>query len=83
MHIAELDPVTATDADVAAEHGVLAAAHAVEVTEIITGNAARNAHMLRINDRLGFRLWTELHNWQVDAAALADRLGVRPARAGG
>jgi hypothetical protein len=52
-----------------------------DAAAILTGNSSTNAAMLRINERLGFRLWTELHNWQADAATLADRL--RPARAAG
>jgi L-amino acid N-acyltransferase YncA len=46
-----------------------------DVTEVITGNAASNAHMLAINDRLGFRPWTEMHGWQADVATLSARLG--------
>jgi GNAT superfamily N-acetyltransferase len=51
-----------------------------DVTALLTGNSSTNAHMLRINDRLGYRPWTELHSWQGDAAALAGRLGLRPRR---
>jgi GNAT superfamily N-acetyltransferase len=46
-----------------------------DVAELITGNAVSNSHMLRINDRLGFRLWSTMHGWQVDGADLAARLG--------
>lgn len=51
-----------------------------DVTTLLTGNSSTNAHMLRINDRLGYRPWTELHSWQADAAALGGRLGLRPRR---
>jgi GNAT superfamily N-acetyltransferase len=46
-----------------------------EMTMVMTGNSATNAHMLRINDRLGYRPWSQLHGWQVETAALATRLG--------
>jgi len=46
-----------------------------EVTELLTGNAASNAHMLRINDRLGYRPYQALTEWQADLAALVGRLG--------
>lgn len=58
----------------AAMLAALPAAHP-EVTEIITGNAASNAHMLAINDRLGFRPWSEIQGWQFDVADLTGRLG--------
>jgi hypothetical protein len=31
--------------------------------------------MLRINDRLGFRPWSEVHGWQGDVGELVSRLG--------
>jgi GNAT superfamily N-acetyltransferase len=46
-----------------------------DVTELITGNAASNRHMLAVNDRLGYRLWSEVHGWQVDVPELSARLG--------
>jgi GNAT superfamily N-acetyltransferase len=46
-----------------------------DVTELITGNAASNRYMLAINDRLGFRPWSEIHSWQGDVAALVRQLG--------
>jgi GNAT superfamily N-acetyltransferase len=46
-----------------------------DITALLTGNAASNAHMLRINDRLGYRLWSTTHGWQADGAELAARLG--------
>ena len=49
-----------------------------EVTEILTGNAASNAHMLRINDRLGFREWNRIGGHQIGTTTLAARLGPEP-----
>lgn len=46
-----------------------------EVAEILTGNAVSNTHMLRINDRLGFREWNRIDGYQVGTATLAARLG--------
>jgi GNAT superfamily N-acetyltransferase len=46
-----------------------------DVTEVVTGNAASNEHMLRINTRLGFRPHRTLAEWQGDVPALASRLG--------
>lgn len=46
-----------------------------DVTEVLTGNAASNGHMLRINTRLGFRPHRTLAEWQADVPALVDRLG--------
>lgn len=44
------------------------------VAEILTGNATGNAHMLAINERLGFRPYRVLTEWQAPVAELADRL---------
>lgn len=46
-----------------------------EVAELLTGNASSNRHMLAVNDRLGFRLWSEINGWQGDVAELSARLG--------
>jgi GNAT superfamily N-acetyltransferase len=46
-----------------------------EVTEVLTGNAASNRHMLAINDRLGFRPWREINGWQADVGQVLTRLG--------
>jgi GNAT superfamily N-acetyltransferase len=46
-----------------------------DMTEVVTGNAASNEHMLRINTRLGFRPHRTLAEWQADLPALAGRLG--------
>ena len=46
-----------------------------DVTEVLTGNAASNTHMLRINERLGFREHSVVLGFQGEVAALADRLG--------
>lgn len=46
-----------------------------DVTEIDTGNATTNQHMLAINQRLGFRPWAEVNGWQGDAPELSARLG--------
>ena len=46
-----------------------------DVTAITTGNSATNAHMLRINDRLGFRPWAEVRGWQGEVGELVSRLG--------
>ena len=46
-----------------------------EFTEVITGNAASNAHMLRINTRLGYRPYRATGEWQADVGELAGRLG--------
>lgn len=43
------------------------------VAEILTDNAASNTHMLRINDRLGFREWKRIGGHQVATATLAGR----------
>jgi GNAT superfamily N-acetyltransferase len=45
-----------------------------DVAELITGNADANAHMLRINDRLGYRPHALLQEWQADVPTLAARL---------
>jgi GNAT superfamily N-acetyltransferase len=45
-----------------------------DVSALATGNSATNAHMLRINDRLGFRPWSEVHGWQGDVDELVSRL---------
>jgi GNAT superfamily N-acetyltransferase len=46
-----------------------------DVTEIQTGNSTANQHMLAINQRLGFRPWQELNNWQGNVPQLSARLG--------
>ena len=46
-----------------------------EVTELLTGNASSNRFMLAVNDRLGYRLWSEINGWQGDVAELSARLG--------
>lgn len=45
------------------------------VTEIVTGNATGNAHMLAINERLGFRPYQALTEWQAPVPELVSRLG--------
>jgi hypothetical protein len=42
---------------------------------VITGNAASNEHMLRINTRLGYRPYRAVAEWQDAVAELAGRLG--------
>lgn len=42
-----------------------------DVTGLLTGNAASNTHMLRINVRLGYRPYVRLIEWQGDVATLA------------
>lgn len=44
------------------------------VTEILTGNATGNAHMLAINERLGFRPYQALTEWQAPVPDLVSRL---------
>jgi GNAT superfamily N-acetyltransferase len=46
-----------------------------DVTEVITGNAASNDHMLRINIRLGFRPYRTIEEWQGEVGELVSRLG--------
>jgi GNAT superfamily N-acetyltransferase len=46
-----------------------------DVTEVSTGNAASNEHMLRINTRLGFRPHRTLAEWQADVPTLVGRMG--------
>ncbi len=46
-----------------------------DMTEVITGNAASNEHMLRINTRLGFRPYRALAEWQGEVGELVSRLG--------
>lgn len=46
-----------------------------EVTEILTGNATGNAHMLAINERLGFRPYQAVSEWQAGVPELVARLG--------
>ena len=46
-----------------------------DVTEVITGNATSNEHMLAINTRLGFRPHLALAEWQGEVAELVSRLG--------
>jgi GNAT superfamily N-acetyltransferase len=45
-----------------------------DVTEVITGNAASNEHMLRINTRLGFRPHRAIGEWQTGVGELVSRL---------
>ena len=45
-----------------------------DVAEILTGNATDNPHMLAINERLGFRPYRALTEWQAPVAELAARL---------
>ena len=89
MTVAALDPDSAADADVAAMHAVHIAAMTVDspedppppleerpdVAALTTGNSATNAQMLRINDRLGFRPWSEVRGWQCEVGELVSRLG--------
>jgi hypothetical protein len=46
-----------------------------DMTEVITGNAASNAHMLQINTRLGFRPYRAGAEWQGEVGELVSRLG--------
>ena len=50
------------------------AAERPQVAELLTGNAASNEHMLRINQRLGYRPYQALTEWQADLTELATRL---------
>lgn len=45
-----------------------------DVTGLLTGNAAGNAPMLRINTRLGYRPYVRLIEWQADLPELSRRL---------
>ena len=45
-----------------------------EVSEVMTGNAASNEHMLRINTRLGFRPHRAIGEWQAGVGELVSRL---------
>ncbi len=45
-----------------------------DVTEVMTGNAASNEHMLRINTRLGFRPHRAIGEWQAGVGELVSRL---------
>jgi hypothetical protein len=45
-----------------------------DVTEVITGNAASNEYMLRINTRLGFRPHRAIGEWQTGVGELVSRL---------
>ena len=47
-----------------------------DVTGLLTGNAAGNSPMLRINERLGYRPYVRLVEWQADVRQLADRIGL-------
>jgi mycothiol synthase len=49
------------------------------VTGLLTGNAASNTHMLRINARLGYRPYVRLVEWQGDVTAVRRGIG-RPTR---
>jgi GNAT superfamily N-acetyltransferase len=51
-----------------------------DVTGLLTGNAASNTHMLRINVRLGYRPYVRLIEWQGNVPDLTARLD--PARIG-
>ena len=44
------------------------------VTTLLTGNAASNSPMLRINVRLGYRPYVRLTEWQADLSPLTTRL---------
>lgn len=46
-----------------------------DLTEVLTGNAASNEHMLRINTRLGYRPYRAMAEWQADVGELLSRLG--------
>jgi hypothetical protein len=46
-----------------------------DMTEVITGNAASNAYMLRINIRLGFRPHLACSEWQGEIGEMVNRLG--------
>jgi hypothetical protein len=46
-----------------------------DMTEVITGNATSNEHMLRINTRLGFRPYRATAEWQGEVGELVSRLG--------
>ena len=45
-----------------------------DVTEVITGNAASNEYMLRINTHLGFRPHRAIGEWQTGVGELVSRL---------
>jgi GNAT superfamily N-acetyltransferase len=45
-----------------------------DVTGLLTGNAASNSPMLRINVRLGYRPYVRLVEWQAGVPQVADRL---------
>lgn len=45
-----------------------------DMTEVITGNAASNEHMLRINTRLRFRPHRAIGEWQAGVGELVSRL---------
>jgi GNAT superfamily N-acetyltransferase len=47
----------------------LLAAHEPTIRHIMTGNAASNAHMVAINERLGFTVASVFRNWQLDLTA--------------
>lgn len=49
-----------------------------DVARVVAGNASSNAHMLRINERLGYRPLVRLVEWQGDVPALAQRLDRNP-----
>ena len=53
-----------------------------DVTALQTGNAASNAHMLAINNEMGFRPAHLMGCWQADLEILESELRGR-ARAGG
>jgi GNAT superfamily N-acetyltransferase len=46
-----------------------------DVTALLTGNQESNRQMLAINDRLGFRTWAQVQEYQSDVADLIRRLG--------
>jgi GNAT superfamily N-acetyltransferase len=46
-----------------------------DMTEVMTGNAASNEHMLRINTRLGYRPYRAMAEWQAPVGELVVRLG--------
>lgn len=51
-----------------------------DVGELLTGNAASNAHMLAINDRIGYRPHRTVLGWQAEVSALQARLAPVAAR---
>jgi GNAT superfamily N-acetyltransferase len=46
-----------------------------DVTELTTDNATTNRYMLAINERLGYRPWVQINDWQGDVTDVVTRLG--------